>query len=40
MGTIQIKRGLKANLPSEAVIGALLYTIDEKFISVTVKVRH
>ena len=30
MGTIQIKRGLKANLPSEAVIGALLYTIDEK----------
>lgn len=30
MGTIQIKRGLKANLPSEAAIGALLYTIDEK----------
>lgn len=30
MGTIQIKRGLKANLPSEAAVGALLYTIDEK----------
>ena len=30
MGTIQIKRGLKANLPSEAPAGALLYTTDEK----------
>ena len=30
MGTIQIKRGLKTNLPSEAAAGALLYTTDEK----------
>lgn len=30
MGIIQIKRGLKANLPSEAESGALLYTTDEK----------
>lgn len=30
MGTIQIKRGLKSNLPSEAAEAALLYTTDEK----------
>lgn len=30
MGTIQIKRGLKVNLPSEAEAGSLLYTTDEK----------
>lgn len=30
MGTIQIKRGLSANLPSEAPIGALLFTTDTK----------
>lgn len=30
MGTIQIKRGLEANLPSDAPIGALLFTTDTK----------
>ncbi len=30
MGTIQIKRGLSENLPSEAPVGALLFTIDTK----------
>lgn len=30
MGTIQVKRGLSENLPSEAPVGALLFTIDTK----------
>ena len=30
MGTIQIKRGLSENLPSEAPMGALLFTTDTK----------
>ncbi len=30
MGTIQIKRGLSANLPSSAAIGELLFTTDTK----------
>lgn len=30
MGTIQIKRGLAANLPSSAAVGEILYTTDTK----------
>ena len=30
MGTIQVKRGLSANLPSSTAIGELLYTTDTK----------
>ena len=34
MGKIQIKRGLEANLPTEALDGELLYTKDTKIFCV------